>query len=45
MINKLPKCAKNVTNFAYTFYIHYRICQSCDYINGLVTLDCLPGLI
>ena len=27
------------------YYIHYRICQSCDYINGLVTLDCLPGLI
>ena len=20
MINKLPKCAKNVTNFAYAFY-------------------------
>ena len=23
MINKLPKCAENVTNFAYAFYLQY----------------------
>ena len=27
------------------YYIHYRICQSKDYVYGLMTPVCLPGLV
>ena len=29
--------------FHHSLYIHYRMCQSKDYVYGLMTLGCLPG--
>ena len=34
-----------VHDFTHSLYIHYRICQSKDYVCGLMTLVCLPGLV
>ena len=34
-----------VHDFNHSLYIHYIICQSKDYVYGLMTLVCLPGLV
>ena len=34
-----------ISLFHYTVYIHYRIGQSWNYVYGLMTLVCLPGLV
>ena len=33
------------SDFTHSLYIHYWICQSHDYAYGLMTLDCVPGLV
>ena len=34
-----------VHDFTHSLYMHYIICQSKDYVYGLMTLVCLPGLV
>ena len=34
-----------VYDFTHSLYLHYRICQSKDYVYELMTLVCLPGLV
>ena len=32
-------------DFTHSLYIHYIICHSKDYVYGIMTLVCLPGLV
>ena len=34
-----------VHDVTHSIYVHYIICQFYDYVYGLMTLVCLPGLV